>query len=320
MPYTRRRRPRRSTRRRRRAAGSIQKAWRRRKRRKIGLVQRTLMSNRQQIRKIKKSQDTKMCSRVTGRDPAVNGGLAYSGQYVWPPITIDNDGMVLPAATTFFAPSLLQLPNNGFNFGSSGVPQVVDSAGANYARADQWVTMKSLTLKYKVQAGNLAEERLTLMLVLDRNPEEAIGNLNEILTSAIQLDTTIVNPEDFYRMAFQNLDNTGKEGRFKILWRKEHIVNPLEVQTENVPAIATDTTGTLPDVTRAAYVGAQFANPLRPDKIYGSVTIKSPYKLNYGTNPSNMSPLNQTIRLYAFAADTGSRASLGYQARFRFKE
>ncbi len=319
MPKTRFTRSRR--RRTRRTAGSIKSAWRKKRRRKIGLVQRSIVSNRRQIRQIKKGFETKMCDLVVGLDPPTNGGSAYSGQYVWPPIGIDNDGMVLPAATTFFAPSLLQLPCDLLLRNTpSGTPpaqQTDECGGASYARSGAWVTMKSLTMKYRVSAGHLAEERMTLMLVLDRNPDEALGNLNEILTSAIQDDIGLTNPEDFYRMAYQNLGNTGKEGRYKILWRKEHIVNPLEVQTETIPPIVTAAPS---DTTRAGYTGAQFANPLRPDKIYGSVTLKSPYKLNYGPVTTNRSPLNQTIRLYAFSAETGSRAMLGYQCRFRFKD
>lgn len=311
--YT-RSRSRRTTRRRRGAASSIQKAWRRKKRRKIGLVQRTLMANRQQIKRIKKSVETKMCDRVPGRNPPINDGTPYSGNYVYPAISVDNKGQIA-TTTDLFCPSLLQLPCTTLQFGTP--PNTIEAQGNSWAREGQWVQMKSLTMKYKVEAGSIANERLTLMLVHDSMPNETEPDLTDLLTLAVTMDAGVVNPADFYRMAFQNLDNTGKEGRYKILWRKEHIVNPIEVQLEQVPAITQEAVGS---VMRPAYYADQYANTLRPHEVYGSVTLKLPYKINYGTDGTNLSPYNQTIRLFAFTSEAGARPTFTYFCRFRFKD
>lgn len=101
MPYTRRRRPHRGHRR--RAAGSIQKAWRNRKRRKIGLVQRTLMANRQALSRIKKSFTTKV-----QQDEQALPANDWDGQYN-DNLIVDNDGQET-STTTAFSPSLLRLP------------------------------------------------------------------------------------------------------------------------------------------------------------------------------------------------------------------
>ncbi len=299
MPYTRRNR-RRSTRHTRRAGGSsIKTAWRNRKRRKIGLVQRTLMANRQSLHRLKKSITTKV-----QQDEQALPANDWDGQYN-DNLIVDNDGQET-STTTAFSPSLLRLP-----FGGLG------------GRNDPWVQMKSLTMKYCITAGDrFVNQRVTLMLVLDN---DLIGNpsgnvdLGEILDFT---GATVAPPANKYDLAFQNLTTTGHKGRFKILWKKVHMLTTNNVvDTATVPAITQEAVGT---VMRPQYDNAQWRSRSYAGRQYGSVTIKRPYKLNYGQETTTLSPANQTIRLFAFSTAEGSAGGAGsviqYYCRFRFKD
>jgi hypothetical protein len=297
MPYTRRRRPHRGHRR--RAAGSIQKAWRNRKRRKIGLVQRTLMANRQALSRIKKSFTTKV-----QQDEQALPANDWDGQYN-DNLIVDNDGQET-STTTAFSPSLLRLP-----FGGLG------------GRVDPWVQMKSLTMKYCITAGaRYVNQRVTLMLVLDN---DLIGNPSGNIDLGEILDftgATVAPPSNKYDLAFQNLTTTGHKGRFKILWKKVHMLTTNDVvDTATVPAITQQAAGT---VMRPEYDNAQWRSRSYAGRQYGSVTIKRPYKLNYGQSSTTLSPANQTIRLFAFSTAEGALGGAGsviqYYCRFRFKD
>lgn len=294
MPYTRRRRARVTTRRRRAGASSIQKAWRRRKRRKIGLVQRTLMANRNNLRRLKK----KITTQVQEDEQALVANN-WDGQYN-DNLILDNEGQYnnLP-----YSPSLLRLPFGG----PSG-------------RKDAWIQMKSLTMKYCVTAGDrFINQRVTLMLVLDTDLAYP-SDIGEVLKFT---GATVAPPANKYDLAYQNLNNTGgPQGRFKILWKKTHLLSTNAViDTVTVPAITQENVG---QVMRPAYENQSWTARTYPGRVYGSITIKRPYKLNYGENTDTRNPLNQSIRLYGFSTAEGSAGGSGaviqYYCRFRFKD
>lgn len=280
------------------AASSIQKAWRRRKRRKVGLVQRTLMANRNNLKRLKKTITTQVQSDEQAL--AVND---WDGQYN-DNLIVDNDG-VEASSSLPFSPSLLRLPFGGPD-----------------GRKDAWIQMKSLTMKYCITAGDrYVNQRVTLMLVLDTNFTALIGNVN--INSILDFTgATVGPPANKYDLAFQNLNTTGLKGRFKVLWKKTHTLSTNAViDTVTVPAITQEAVGT---VMRPAYDNQSWVSRQYPGRAYGSVTIKRPYKLNYGQNNDTKNPDNQTVRLFAFStaegASGGSGAVIQYYCRFRFKD
>ncbi len=288
-----------------RAAGSIQKAWRQRKRRKIGLVQRTLMANRRNIKSFKKSVTTNVQSDIQAL-PAAN----FDGQYNDSCIC-DNVGSESTSALPY-SPSLLRLPYN--------VAGAVESG-----RKDAWVQMKSLTMKYCITAGDrYVNQRVNMMLVLDRAGDSNDSNI-PISVLLYFTGATVGPPANRYDLAFQNLDNTGLHGRFKILWKKTHMLSTNNiVATVTVPAITPAAAPATYGSERAEYDNSQWRSRSYPGRIFGSVTLKRPYKLNYGQEASTISPANQTIRLFmwqtAEGAAAGAGATLQYYTRFRYKD
>lgn len=302
MPYTRRRSRRSSTRRRRSGASSIQKAWRNRKRRKIGLVQRTLMANRRNLKAFKKTVTTNVCQDIQAL-------LAndFDGQYNDSCIC-DNVGAESTSALPF-SPSLLRIPYN--------TPAVTGGG-----RKDAWIQMKSLTMKYCITAGDrYVNQRVNMMLVLDRHGAGNDSNI-PIATLLDFTGATVGPPANRYDLAFQNLDFTGKHGRFKILWRKSHMLSSNDaISTVTVPAITAQAVGT---VERIAYDNKQWRSRSYPGRVFGSVTLKRPYKLNYGQTALETSPENQTVRLFVWTTAEGSASGAGaiiqYYCRFRYKD
>lgn len=285
-------------RRRKKAAGSIQKAWKRRKQRKIGLVQRTLMANRNNLKRLKKTITTQIMD-----DEQALPANAFDGQYN-DSLVVDNDGVESTSALPY-SPSLLRLPY--------AIPD---------GRKDPWITMRSLTMKYCITAGDRwVNQRVTLMLVLDTSPQDSTNvALSDVLTFT---GATVGPPANKFDLAYQNLDNCGgPKCRFKILWRKVHMVTTNNViDTATVPAITQAAAGV---VMRPEYENAQWRSRSYPGRQYGSVTIKRNYKLNYGVTAAGKTPENQTVRLFAFSTAEGSAGGAGaviqYYCRFRYKD
>lgn len=278
---------------------SISKAWKAKKRKKIGLVQRTLMANRQNLKRLKKTITT----QVQADEQALPAN-DFDGQYN-DNLVVDNDG-VEATSNLPYSPSLLRLP-----------------FGGPTGRKDAWVQMKSLTMKYCISAGpRFINQRITLMLVLDTNFTDLIGNIN--LSSILTFTgATVGPPSNKYDLSFGNLDTIGgPSGRFKVLWKKTHTVSTNAVlDTVTVPAITQQNVGT---IMRPAYDNQSWVARAYPGRVYGSVTIKRPYKLNYGQGNTTKNPDNQTLRLFAFStaegALGGSGAQIQYYCRFRFKD
>jgi len=299
MPYKRRHRGNRKYGRGKRR--NLAKTLRNRTRKKVGLNTRVTLANRQQIRRINKNIETKMCDQIQAL--AAN---EFDGQFN-DNVRFDPQGQE-SIANIPFSPSLLRLAQGS----------------ASHQRNSDWVTMKSLTVKYCITADNRAGpyQRLYMMLVLDQMGEVGSGtSVNEVL----QLTSAAPAPANAFGLAYQNLNNTGKNGRFKILWKKHHTVSmPLQT-THTVPAANAPVPATPPPVAQASYQAAGVSEKVFPRRVYGSVTIKRPYKLNYGQETTEKSPDNQTIRLYCWSESVdsptvGNDAQLQYYCRFRFKD
>lgn len=309
-----------------RAASSISRAWRIRKRRKTPLVSRTVLSNRRQIRKIKSSIETKVLDdtlAATGND--FQSGLVCGG------VTVDENGQYV---------EYTQPPGPGGLYPNG--PFVCDllsplGQGAhNNQRIGAWIAMKSLTLKYCITADSrTAKGVFGLLLVLDRQPTVGNASLRGVLTKTGP--APLSTQPNAIAMAFYDVPNiTAKDGRYKVLWHKKHCYSTLGLARSAgvVPPIATAAAGASPDVygntTRAGYTPQGYLGTSSgcPYMIYGTKTLKIPYKLNYGNDVSTQVE-NQTILLMAYQCGSiddgpcnpnGPRASLQYRARFRFKD
>lgn len=252
-------------------------------------------SNKNQITKLKKAIETKMCDQIQG--VAAN---TFAGQFN-DAIVVDAAGQEQTAAIPF-CPSLLR------------IPQGIES----FQRIGDWITMKSLTMKYCITADRAAGtfQRVYLMLVLDNDPT-VVTSLSDVLV----LSTAAGPPPNKYALAYQNLNKTGLGGRYKILWKKTHNLSSQLMPAYNVPATTQVAAG---GTMQPSYNAFGINSRQNPARVYGSITIKSPYKLNYPTVGGTVSPQNKTIRLYAWSESLitpgGAVATLQYYCRFRFKD
>ena len=280
---------------------NLAKTLRNRTRKAVGLNTRVTLANRQQIQKINKQINTKMADNIQ----AVQANQ-FDGQFQ-NNITVGIAGNENTAAIPF-SPSLLRL----------------QSGADSWSRVGDWVQMKSLTMKYCITADDRsgAFQRIYMMLVLDQRGTSGNGcSVGDVL----KLTSAVPPPANRFALAFQNLDNTGKNGRFKILWKKHHTVSQRLYTTDTVPQTTAPVPATPPPVAQVTYQQAGVSQKVYPNRVYGSVTIKRPYKLNYGIENTEKSPENQTIRLFAWSESQdnpadGSRAQLQYYCRFRFKD
>ncbi len=175
------------------AASKIQKAWAAKKRRKVGLVQRTLQRNYQQIKKLKKAPETFYIAS------AANNQI-LSGD-------VDSAGNTAAGVTV-----RLNL--------CSGVGTT--PAGAHNTRRGREVTMRRMTVhvKFVPPSGITAESanRCTAILVHDKEPLASGGlpdpqDLYDLVPAGSTLNTAFYSPI--------NVGGAGQsEKRFKILSRK----------------------------------------------------------------------------------------------------
>lgn len=299
MPFRRRTRRRRySIKSRAHAASTISKAWKRRRRSKTGLVSRTAQANRRAVKRLSKSVETKLI-----QDTQATPANQFSGQFS-DNITVDNRGVDTGSAQVFFADLL------------SGLAQ---GAGTQ-ERVGAWIQLTSLTLKYYLTGITDCPAHFTLMLVHDQRPAVQ-GSLADVL------DFTGAAPfvPNAYDMAFQNMSNVGKDGRFKILWKKVHKLSDSSSwnNVDVVPAITQAPSGS---VMRPQYTAREWQQQDKqyPSYLTGSVTLRLPYKINYGMANASIQPFNQTLRLLAFCtAPPGlpqPDVRMGYYTRVRYKD
>lgn len=311
MPYSRKRRRQyaRGSRKRSRAASSIAAAWRARKRRKTSLFTKTLLANRRAVRRLNKCVETKM---ISGVDIQPTNG--FKGQYVQN-LIVDNVGQFIGPGTSPYANDLL-----------GGLQQGTQSD----ERIGAWIHLKSITLHYSVIADQTSPQaHVNFLLVHDSDPQSA-ANLTQLLT----LQSASPPPLNWTQLAFQSLDETGKGGRYKLLWRKTHVVSCASTLADSstaVPPIVTTAQpapggGTYSNVTRATYTNqpVNMACKQYPLCVYGTKTFRLKYKINYGQRPASDLPENQSLKLFCFqTAPIGQpqpSARIDYYARVRFHD
>ena len=133
------------------AASTIQSAWKRRQRRKKGsLLSRTALANRKAIKQIHKNIDTKYVMNYRASD--LNN---FHGQIFETTSITSRGGSAVQGVAQDFKYQILSpcvIPHELNLAQTSAVPSHAVVAGTN-TRNDSWVQMKSLTIKYKIRAG-----------------------------------------------------------------------------------------------------------------------------------------------------------------------
>lgn len=305
------------------AASRIQRAWRARKRKRIGLTARTALSNRRQIKKVRKSIETIV-------SPPLEATTLTNFRGSWMNnLVVDNAGLT-GGSPFYFHPCYTVLET-----GTAAQRATNELSGLR----GRWCQMRSLTIKGCVTArsstGAAMYQRTTFILCHDSKPE-----LNPVLVASgispnqgllePMLGATVNNRLD---TAFYNLNTTGKDGRYKVLKRWTVTVSPhVDLNSYNVPAISTTAGGVAPNVygntVRPAYDATQLGLSKKyPPQVYFSHTIKKPYKLNFGqstTATTSRIPENQNIVMFAFSTNgpgmTPTSPSIQLVSRFRFKD
>lgn len=292
------------------AASSIARAWRVRKRRRTSLVSRTALSNRRQIRKMNKAVETKVL-----RGEQATPAQQFAGQWS-DRVTVDNTGQEVGAAIPF-AGDLLYC---------------AQGAGQD-ERIGAWIQLHSLTMHYCISTTALNVPTpdcwYEIFVVHDKEPLQGASLVGA--AGVLQLDTANPAPQNALMLAFQNLGETGKEGRFKILARKKHRLSSYTTSGQQIPPITTSAASggvppvTFGDVSRSAYLDANARQLPRayPAYVNGSINLKLGYKINYGPDVSTQ-PSNQTLRVMAFQCNPTGLATpttvLQYYTRVRFKD
>lgn len=208
---------------RRHASGVIGRAWRKRKQRRSGgLVARTALANRRQIKLINRGIETKMIELPTAT-PA-NG---WAGQNMVR-IQVDNNGF----DSIVLTPCVLK-PFSELAQGDS-----------SSQRNGDWVKCKSLTYKifFNSVTGLLAETNMVgCYIVLDRTPTDDVQpNLVGVVAATPDDGTLLGGNSQIRHLMFQNMRTCGKSQRYKVL---KHI--HVRVQTTAAGAVFP------PDVTRS---------------------------------------------------------------------
>lgn len=253
------------------AAGSIQQAWRNHRRRKQSLNTRTTLANRRAIKTINKNSETKMCQSVVA-----NIASNYGGQ------VLQNTAIDYLGNGPANVPVVMRLIHG------------IGTGALSSQRNGSWIRLKNITLKVQVSQNLVSPDyfnTVRFMLVLDRNP---------MLT-----DNTTVNPstlDDLLQGAavsgnwvnkFQNLDNTGLEGRYKVLKQWKQSVAPM-----------------------APNAGRYYA-PISNK----TVTLKAGYKFKFEQGGVNLEPLNQNLLLFMYSLSrVVPHPIVSIYSRVRFKD
>ena len=297
----------------------LSKRLQNKQKKKIGLNNRLTISNAHQIAKLKNAVETKVAE-----DIEANAASNFEGNYVIN-LQADLNGAFV-GAPSLSAWNLLACKQYKAPIpGTTNINQDVDG------RIGRWVTMKSLTMKYALRAdynndGN-SNQRVWLYIVHDSQPDLATPTIGDFLDSQATTTPPIATfGLSEKALSFQNLSATGKKGRFKLVWKKMHVLTPGESSVGSrfvnavvppiVPAPAPATYGS----ARAGYNVTSNYSKSYPNHIYGSVTIKKPYKLNYGSDGREIVPVNQSLFLMMHSEDSQTAANLTAYCRFRYKD
>lgn len=228
------------------SARTLQRAWRARKQRRQGsVVARQALSNRRQIKSIKKSIESKMIETVS------TTANQYSGQ-AFVRQTVDINGFEGTGVT-----NLCLKPCRGIIQGHQTTQ-----------RNGDWIKMKSLTYKIYVSAvtGVLPEQNHVMCyIVLDRNPmDETIPNWNGIVAGTPDDGTLSGGNSQNPLMRYQNMLTCGNTQRFKVLKKLSCRVQSASAVTAAVLQPDAVMSGTLKLPYNLRYIEADAPLPARP--------------------------------------------------------
>jgi len=182
------------------ASSTIGRAWRRRKaRRSGGLVARTAVANRRNIRRINRSIETKMIELPTAT-PANN----WAGQNMVR-IQVDSNGFDSLVATPTVMKPFRELAQGD----------------TSATRTGDWVKVKSLTYKifFNSISGLLPETNMVgCFFVLDREPNNTVlPSLVGIVAGTPDAGTLLGGNSQLIHLRYQNMVTCGKTQRYKVL-------------------------------------------------------------------------------------------------------
>jgi len=155
-------------------------------------------------------------------------------------------------------------------------------------REGAWVKVRSLTVKITTTPAD-SYNKLRFFIVLDRQPVTTALSANP--TSI--LDLLQGNSPDLWEK-YYNLSHVGKTSRFKVLksW----------------------TVSTQPQAAGAVY------KPIHRK----TVTIKAPYRIQYGPLATDTIPYNQAVYMFCFSDSNvgvgATHPTIAVYSRFRFKD
>lgn len=295
-----------------RAASTLQSAWRRRNRkRKGGLVARTAVANRRAIKNLKSDIEVK---EANGHLAPV-GSEFSSGQGNTTPVIVDDLGTMTnmtPPIPDTFACNLISVDGG---------------TGANEMIGKQ-IVMKSLAVKCQVISDTRSAScTYHLYLIHDTEPMAAPLNLHDEILQLPQLGGVIPAPYGL-SLAFRNKANVGKGKRVRILDHKVlHLSTCGYIQNgQSVPAMTQVAAG---GVMRPLYGVFNHNNNCTNGRSSAEVTLfsKAPFKFEFAANAAAVTPVNQTIYLYAYQHGMGGltlneqpNSTLTFRANLRFTD
>lgn len=301
------------------AATTIAAAWRRKKRRQQSLLQRTALANRRLIKKVAGEREVQEKNDAPAVSPDFESGQGNLTQ-----LKVDNHGLIIPAtgpAVANFCCNLITM--------SAGIDDDEFKA--------REIIMKSISVKCMVDNDNVTPLATThFYLILDSQPEAApLALLDDILLRPGITGTGYIPPPHGLLMSFTNKNNVGKDKRIQILDHKWVSVSSeaYKNQATTVPAISTAAAGTAPNVygnvTRAQYIDSSVSTIGRggPPLAVCTLYSQSPYKFRFEKAGASVTPINKTLRLYAYtygsnyvpgAAGSQPQSPIWFRANIRY--
>lgn len=300
------------------AANTIAAAWRRKKRRQQSLLQRTALANRRLIKKVAGDREV----QEKNDSPAIAPDFE-SGQGNLTQLKVNNHGLIIPATGTPVA-----------NFACNLI-EISAGTGDDEFKARE-IIMKSISVKCLVENDNVTPLATThFYLIHDSQPEAPpLALLDDILLRPGITGTGYVPPPHGLLMSFTNKNNVGKDKRIQILDHKWVSVSTEAYKTQavSVPAISTAAAGTAPNiygnVTRPLYVDNAVNSIGRggPPSAVCTLYSQSPYKFRFEEAGASVTPVNQTLYLYAYTYGANyvpgpgaqPQSPIWYRANIRF--
>lgn len=340
------------------SAMTIQRAWRyRSRRRKPGLVARTALANRNAINLIKRNVD----SKFTHNTRAVSTNNFVGQIYRCPTITSKGGTSAQGTAQTYkyqvIQPLCLLHKDNSAQLTSTAGTAAGYIKGLN-TRADSWVTMKSLTLKYHFYAGDSADnynyisgipqsQKVYMLVVLDRQPPQASEVPNTATGWAPNFNPAVLFPQPSTNTYPQDGVNNPQwadsvldtkpmadkddPGHFSFL-NPQTTYGPharFKILKKKIFYLKQRTRGpTTLTATSDTFLNEGTKN--YPGEINGQITLKGNYKLHY-PKVEDCLPVNQNILIFLYSdvihnAAPGTNANVedppGVElwCKFRFKD